>query len=83
MMNVFFVYILKSQKDGGYYFGYTSNIETRLNFHNEGFVKSTKGRRPLVLHYLERFDSKSEALKREKFFKSIDGYNWLKDNGIT
>ncbi len=82
-MTIFFVYILKSQKDEGFYFGYTSDIETRLNFHNEGLVKSTKGRRPFVLHYLEKFESKSQALKREKFFKSIDGYNWLKDNGIT
>ena len=82
-MTIFFVYILKSQKDEGFYFGYTSDIETRLNFHNEGLVKSTKGRRPFVLHYFEKFESKSQALKREIFFKSIDGYNWLKDNGIT
>ncbi len=81
-MSKFFVYILKSQKDDGFYYGYTSNIETRLSFHNDGLVRSTKGRRPLKLHYFEEFSSKTEAIKREKFFKTIDGYNWLKDNGI-
>ncbi|HQK98091.1 MAG TPA: GIY-YIG nuclease family protein [Bacteroidia bacterium] len=78
-----FVYILKSLKDDGFYYGYSTNVETRLNFHNEGLVRSTKGRRPFILHYVEEFLSKSDALRREKFFKSIDGYNWLKDNNIT
>jgi putative endonuclease len=79
----YYVYILKSLKDKGYYYGYSSDVAMRLNFHNEGLVRSTKGRRPFVLHYVEEFDNKSDALKRENFFKSIDGYNWLKDNNIT
>ena len=79
----FYVYILKSLKDSGYYYGYTSDIIMRLNFHNTGKVRSTKGRRPLELHYFEEFENKSDALKREIFFKSIAGYWWLKNNDIT
>jgi putative endonuclease len=79
----FYVYILRSLKDHRYYYGFTSDLQTRLQFHNEGLVKSTKSRTPLCLHYHEEFESKRMALKREKFFKSIDGYNWLKANGIT
>jgi len=79
----FFVYILRSLKDGGYYYGYTSNISERLERHNSQLVRSTKSRVPFVVHYFEVFSTKSEALKRENFFKSIDGYNWLKDNSIT
>jgi len=79
----YFVYILKSLKDSGYYYGYTSNLENRLEKHNSLMVKSTKSRAPFILHYTEIFKTKSEALKRERFFKSIDGYNWLKDNKIT
>jgi putative endonuclease len=45
-------------------------------------VKSTKNRRPLKLHYFEEFKTKVEAEKRERYFKSIDGYNWLKQNQI-
>jgi predicted GIY-YIG superfamily endonuclease len=38
----FIVYILKSSKDEGYYYGYTSDIEARLIRHNEGLVRSIK-----------------------------------------
>jgi putative endonuclease len=79
---MFYTYILKSQKDGRFYYGSTSDIETRLKSHNGGKVRSTKSRRPLVLHYQETFDSKTEAIRRETFFKSIDGYNFLKSKGI-
>jgi putative endonuclease len=78
----FHVYILQSLKDGKYYYGFTEDLDTRLSFHNDGLVRSTKSRRPLVLHYSESFATKREALKREKYFKSISGYNWLKARGV-
>ncbi len=79
----YFVYILQSEKDGGYYYGFTSDLKARLERHNTGLVRSTKSRTPFRIHYFEKFDSKTLALRREKFFKTIDGYNWLKENGIT
>ncbi len=79
----YITYILKSLKDNGYYYGYTSDLEQRFLRHNEGLVKSTKSRRPLIIHYFEQFESKTQAIKRENYFKSIDGYNWLKESGIT
>jgi putative endonuclease len=69
-------------KDGRYNYGHTANLEPRLEQHNRGKVRSTKGRIPLVLHYYETFETKSEAAKRELFFKSIDGYIFLKENKI-
>ena len=71
-------YILRSLKDGKYYYGSTDDLERRLKAHNAGKVRSTKSRRPLVLHYQEEFRSKHEARLREQFYKSIDGYNWLR-----
>ncbi|MCS7229862.1 MAG: GIY-YIG nuclease family protein [Candidatus Kryptonium sp.] len=70
----YFVYILKSLKDDNFYIGHTRDISKRLNQHNSGKVKATKGRRPLKLIYVEKFETRSEAFKREKFLKSPAGY---------
>ena len=78
----FYTYILKSLKDGRYYYGSTSDLTKRLVKHNKGDVRATKARRPLEVIYFEEFDSRSEAFMREHFFKSIDGYNWLKEQKI-
>ncbi len=56
----------------------TSDIDRRILEHNDGLVKSTKNRRPLELIYSEKFEAKSEAMKREKFFKSGRGREFLK-----
>ena len=48
------VYVLRSLKDGRHYVGITSRpLDERLQRHNAGRVRSTKGRRPLVLAHSE------------------------------
>jgi putative endonuclease len=37
---------------------------------------------PWILIYQEAFTTRAEAMKRERFFKSIEGYQWLKDKAI-
>ncbi len=76
-------YILKSLKDNKFYYGSASHLQKRLDEHNHGKVRYTKGHMPWIIHYYEKFETRSEASKRELFFKSIDGYNWLKQNKIT
>ncbi len=78
---MYFVYVLKSFKDNKRYIGMSSNLKRRLYEHNNGLVKSTKNRKPLELIYFEEFSSKTEALKREKFFKSGSGRQFLKNVG--
>ena len=80
---MFFAYILKSELDGSHYYGHCEDFEKRLKRHNAGKVRSTKAKRPWKLHYFEEFQTQSEAYKREMFFKSIEGYQFLKANGIT
>ena len=75
-------YILKSESLGTYYYGSTKNIEHRLMAHNKGKVRYTKGRRAWVVHYYEVFESRSGAYSRELFFKSVDGYRFLKAQQI-
>ena len=79
---MFYVYILRSDKDGKRYIGFTANLERRLLEHQTGCVTSTKNRRPLQLIYSEEFSNKLEAEQREKFFKSGKGRAQLKEMGL-
>ena len=69
----YYVYILQSLKDEKYYIGSTSNVAARLVYHNSGLQRSTKNRAPFKLVLFEVYNSKDEALKREKQIKSWKG----------
>ena len=79
---MYYAYVLKSEAAGRHYYGHTAELEKRLKAHNQGKVRSTKAYRPWKLIYHEAFESKSEAIRREMFFKSIQGYKFLKSEGI-
>ncbi|MBU0758761.1 MAG: GIY-YIG nuclease family protein [Candidatus Omnitrophica bacterium] len=66
---MYHVYILKSKKNQSLYIGYTSDIENRLQKHNNGLVGYTKKYRPWKLVYYETFTSLRDAMKREKNLK--------------
>ncbi|MEK7181462.1 MAG: GIY-YIG nuclease family protein [Patescibacteria group bacterium] len=66
---MFYVYILKSRKDGNIYIGFTSDLSKRLKEHNSGKTKSTSYRIPLDLIYYEAYKSRDDAEKREKMLK--------------
>ncbi len=82
ILTMYFTYILKSLKDNKCYYGSCEDLEKRLLMHNAGKVRSTKSRIPFIIHYFEKYKTRSESQKREYYFKSIDGYNWLKTNKI-
>ncbi|NQT27258.1 GIY-YIG nuclease family protein [candidate division KSB1 bacterium] len=75
----YYVYVLKSEKDGQFYTGYTKDIQKRLNKHNSGAVSSTKNRKPLVLVYWEGCLNQADATKREKYLKSTWGKRYIKN----
>ena len=79
---MFFAYILRSLRDGTYYYGHCANLHQRLSTHNTGRARYTKGHIPYVLHYKEIFGTKKEAAARERFFKSLAGNLWLRAKGI-
>jgi len=72
-------YVLYSLKDGKLYKGTSSDIGNRFLTHVMGGTLSTKHRRPLILIYIQKFDSKSEALAFERFSKTIEGGTQLKE----
>jgi putative endonuclease len=67
------VYVLFSAKDILLYIGYSSDIAARKRKHDSGGVKSTAPRRPLELIYCEYSLFKSDALRREGYFKTSMG----------
>ena len=68
-MNV--TYILKCS-DNSLYTGWTNDVAKRLEAHNQGTgAKYTRGRTPVELVYLEIFDTKQEAMKREAAIKKL------------
>ena len=71
-------YVLKSERDGHLYIGFTSNLEKRVKEHNRGKVRSTKSRKPLNLVYFEEHDDRTLARKREILLKSGQGRLFLK-----
>ena len=66
-----YTYILKC-KDETLYTGWTNDIEKRLEAHNAGKgAKYTRSRRPVELVYLEQFETKEEAMRREYAIKHM------------
>lgn len=68
--DMYYVYILKSLRTGEFYKGLTSDLDRRLQEHLSGKSFSTKSMQPLKLIYVEICQSRDEARKKEKFFKS-------------
>ena len=64
-----FFYIVRCQ-DNSLYSGMTKNLEERVKKHNDGTgAKYTSSHRPVTLVHIERYDSASEAKKREQEVK--------------
>lgn len=75
---MYYVYVLRSQKDKFFYVGYTSNLKNRKTEHDKGNVVSTKNRRPLDLIYCELCINQQDAIHREKYLKTSWGKRYIK-----
>jgi len=67
---VFYVYILYSETIDHYYVGQTSDLGARIESHNDGFVRWTRHGIPWQLKYFEEFETRADAMRRERFLKS-------------
>ncbi|MBS7008847.1 GIY-YIG nuclease family protein [Anaerostipes sp.] len=77
-----YTYVLKCS-DGSLYTGWTNDLNKRLKAHNEGKgAKYTRGRTPADLVYLEEFDTKEAAMKREAAIKKMSRAEKLKLPGM-
>ncbi len=73
------VYVLYSKKFNRYYIGHTNNIERRIAEHNEGISRSTAPYRPWELLATEKTSSRSEAMRIEKYLKSLKNKTRLQE----
>ena len=78
LLFMFSIYVLKSFKNGKRYVGYTGkSVQERLMEHNSGKSAFTGQNKPFMLIYSEEYQTKTEAMKREKFLKSGQGRKFL------
>jgi putative endonuclease len=77
---MFTVYVLYSKTFQKKYTGFTQDIERRIIQHNQGLLgKYTKGKGPWVLIYSETYQTKREAIIREKELKTGKGRDFIKN----
>ena len=74
---MYYTYVLQSHKDRKFYIGFTQDLKRRFEDHENGFVESTKHRRPLKLIYYEACLDRLDATHREKYFKTHHGKMYL------
>ena len=75
---MYIVYAISSLDANYIYVGLTSNLEDRLNRHNNGYEKTTKFYAPFELIFTEACENRQEARKREKYWKSGIGKEKLR-----
>ncbi|HTN42753.1 MAG TPA: GIY-YIG nuclease family protein [Nitrospiria bacterium] len=74
---MYWVYISRSRSCGRTYFGQTEDLERRLSKHNDPqnklsrYTKRFKG--PWDVVYTEQYQTRSEAIKRERLLKTGKG----------
>jgi putative endonuclease len=75
---MYYVYVLRSEHDNGFYIGYSSNLRRRFRQHSEGNAFATSHRGPWKLIYYEAYLNQADAPGRERYLKSGSGRRFLK-----
>ena len=75
---MFYAYVIKSIEHDFFYKGHCEDLDVRLRQHNSGLTLSIKPYIPFKLVYFEEFPTRTEAVAREKYFKSAAGRRFLK-----
>jgi putative endonuclease len=76
---MYYTYVLRSDKSGRLYTGYTSDLRKRLAEHQSGKATYTKTRGPYQLIYYEACLNMKDAFAREKYLKTGPGKRYLKN----
>ena len=72
-----FTYTIQSKQDKSWYYGYSSDPYSRLEFDNQGKSTYTQSKIPWELIFLRKFDNKTEALKFERYLKKTRNKKYI------
>ncbi len=75
---MYYVYAISSLSRTYIYVGLTNNKNRRINEHQKGHNKTTRAYRPFKVILVEKYKTRQEARKREKYLKSGVGKEFLK-----
>ena len=79
-LEMFTTYVLYSAEVQKKYTGHTNDLDRRIKEHNSGLLGIfTKNKGPWILIYSEQFNTRSEAILREKELKTGKGREFIKD----
>jgi putative endonuclease len=68
---MYHLYILYSRSIDQYYIGHTNDLDDRLSRHNDGKSLATKRGVPWVLKFRIPFQTRSQAMKAERWLKRM------------
>ncbi|HTY39780.1 MAG TPA: GIY-YIG nuclease family protein [Candidatus Paceibacterota bacterium] len=71
---MYYVYLLRSEKDGTFYTGFSENLARRLKEHNRQLATYTSTKAPVKLVWYSCFENKEKALDFERYLKSSSGF---------
>jgi putative endonuclease len=75
----YYVYAVYSLSIDHIYIGQTKDLEKRINDHKHGYSPYTSRAKDWRVFYKEVFQTRGEALKREKQLKSYRGREFLRN----
>ncbi|HKZ94797.1 MAG TPA: GIY-YIG nuclease family protein [Candidatus Bathyarchaeia archaeon] len=74
----YYVYVIQCD-DGSFYTGYSKNLDKRVKLHTNGKgARYLKIHKPLRVVHVEEFDSRAEAMRRERKIKLLSHVQKLK-----
>ncbi|WP_293010659.1 GIY-YIG nuclease family protein [Mongoliibacter sp.] len=78
MKEIYYAHVLKSKVHNYYYKGHCKDLQKKLIQHNSGMTVSIRPYIPFEIVYFEEFETEIEAIKREKYFKTSRGREFLR-----
>ena len=75
---MFYVYLLHSISDNGFYIGFATDLRKRISDHKRGASFATKSRGPWKLIFYEAYTEREDAEGREKYLKIGAGRRFLR-----